>query len=348
MEDDGGATDDTGGRTGSEPDDAQLDSGDDATESGADAEAEFETGDAASPSNGSNGGLFGEDEPTDESVASDDAEDRFDDDRFEDYGYRDFVAAADDPLSTFALDVDTGSYSVGRRFLDEGSLPPHESVRPEEYVNAFDYDYETPRDGLDISVDGGPSPFDENNVLVRIGVQGEVVDAADRGNAALTFVFDTSGSMDRDNRLGLVKESLTILVDELNDDDTVAMVTYSDASGIVLQPTPVSDRDTILDAIDDLGPGGSTNLESGLREGYGLAREVFDEGGINRVVLASDGVANAGVTDPDQLSAMIRDDADNGIAGHQVTAMYEIELADGVDLDDRAELGVVALPGALR
>jgi Ca-activated chloride channel family protein len=377
------------------------------------------------------GGLFDDEEPDDDR--------RFDDNRFEDYGYRDFVAAADDPLSTFALDVDTGSYSVGRRYLDEGALPPRASVRPEEYVNAFDYDYTAPRNGLDVSVDGGPSPFDDDNVLVRVGIQGEIVADEDRGPAALTFVIDTSGSMDRGDRLGLVKESLTLLVDELNDDDRVAIVTYSDSSGIVLESTRVRDRDRIIAAIDELGPGGSTNLESGLREGYALAREVFDEEGINRVVLASDGVANAGVTDPDELAAMIREDADNGIdlvtvgfgmgnyndvtmeqladngdgfyayvdtideaeklfeddltstlltiakdakiqvefdaefieayrligfenrgvrdsdfrddsvdagelgAGHQVTAVYELELAEGVSLDDRAELGVVAL-----
>ena len=144
---------------------------------------------------------------------------------------------------------------------------PSESVRPEEYVNAFDYDYDAPRDGLDISVDGGPSPFDDDNVLVRVGVQGEIVADEDRGDAALTFVIDTSGSMDRDDRLGLVKESLTMLVDELNDDDTVAIVTYSDSSGIVLEPTPVRDRDRIIDAIDELGPGGSTNLEVGPARG---------------------------------------------------------------------------------
>ncbi|MEP1125197.1 MAG: YfbK domain-containing protein, partial [Ilumatobacter sp.] len=305
--------------------------------------------------------------------------------------------------------------------------------------NAFDYDYDAPRDGLEIGVDGGPSPFDEDNVLVRIGVQGEVVDADDRGDATLTFVIDTSGSMDRDDRLGLVKQSLTILVDELEDDDRVAIVTYSDSSGIVLEPTRVSDRDTILDAIDGLESGGSTNLESGLREGYELARNAFNEGGINRVIIASDGVANAGITDVDALGRFIRDDADNGIdlvtvgfglgnfndvlmeqladngdgfyayvdtldeaerlfedeltstlltvakdakiqvefddrfvdsyrligfenrgvrdsdfdndavdagelgAGHQVTAMYEIRLVDGVSLGDRAELGIVAL-----
>ena len=164
------------------------------------------------------GGLFGaEPEPPDDA--------RLEDNTFADYGYRDFVETRDDPLSTFALDVDTGSYSVARRWLDEGQLPPPESVRPEEYVNAFDYDYDAPRDGLEISVDGGPSPFDADNHLIRIGVQGEVVDEEDRGEAALTFVIDTSGSMDRDDRLGLVKESLSILVDELDDDDTVAIVT---------------------------------------------------------------------------------------------------------------------------
>jgi Ca-activated chloride channel family protein len=408
-----------------------------------DVEADFDTSEpatteAASETGG--GGLFEEEEaaPVD-SEAPDDVEDRFDDNRFQDYGYRDFVAAADDPLSTFALDVDTGSYSVGRRFLDEGALPPRESVRPEEYVNAFDYDYSAPRSGLDITVDGGPSPFNEDNVLVRVGVQGEIVSDDERGDATLTFVIDTSGSMDRDDRLDLVKRSLTILVDELNDDDRVAIVTYSDTSGVVLEPTRVGDKDAILEAIDGLSTGGSTNLESGLREGYDLARSAFNEGGINRVIIASDGVANAGITDVDELGRLIREDADDGIdlvtvgfglgnfndvlmeqladngdgfyayvdtideaeklfedelvstlltvakdakiqvnfddqfvdsyrligfenrgvrdsdftnddvdagelgAGHQVTAIYEIDLVDGVSLDDRAELGVVAL-----
>ena len=165
------------------------------------------------------GGLFGAEEPADVDT------DRTQGNTFEDYGYRDFVAAADDPLSTFALDVDTGSYSIARQWLDEGTLPPRESVRPEEYVNAFDYDYDAPREGLELTVDGGPSPFDHDNILVRIGVQGEIVDDRDRAPAALTFVIDTSGSMDRDDRLGLVKDSLAVLVDELDADDTVAIVT---------------------------------------------------------------------------------------------------------------------------
>ncbi len=262
---------------------------------------------------------------------------RFDDNTFRDYGYRQFVSAATDPLSTFALDVDTGSYTVARRWLDEGSLPPIESVRPEEYVNAFDYDYRAPRRGLDITVDGGPSPFTGGDYLVRVGVQGEIVDDEDRGPAALTFVIDTSGSMDRDDRLGLVKSSLEILVDQLEDDDTVAIVTYSDSSGIVLEPTAVRDREVILDAIDRLRPGGSTNLEAGLRTGYDLADSAFRRNGINRVVLASDGVANVGMTDPTALAQMITDDASRGI--DLVTVGFGMGNFNDVTMEQLADQG---------
>ncbi|MEO6571296.1 MAG: von Willebrand factor type A domain-containing protein [Ilumatobacteraceae bacterium] len=293
------------------------------------------------------GGLFG----AEQQPPPDIPDDRLDDNTFADYGYRDFVAVVTDPLSTFALDVDTGSYTVGRRWLEEGRLPPRESVRPEEYLNAFDYDYDASRSGLELTVDGGPSPFDVESQLVRVGVQGEIVDDRDRGPASLTFVVDTSGSMDRDDRLGLVKDSLEILVDELHDDDTVAIVTYDDDSGVVLEPTSVRDRERILDAIDRLRPGGSTNLESGLREGYRLAGESFVRDGINRVVLASDGVANVGVTDPDRLAEMIREDADRGInlvtVGfgmgnfNDVTMEQLADQGDGfyayVDTDDEAE-----------
>ncbi|MDW3213844.1 MAG: von Willebrand factor type A domain-containing protein [Ilumatobacteraceae bacterium] len=290
---------------------------------------------AGAPERGSRdaeGGLFGAAEPADDLDA-----DRTEGNTFEDYGYRDFVDAADDPESTFALDVDTGSFSIARRWLAEGTLPPRESVRPEEYVNAFEYDYDAPRDGLELTVDGGPSPFDDDNVLVRIGVQGEIVDDRDRGAAALTFVIDTSGSMDRDDRLGLVKESLSILVDELDDDDTVAIVTYDDNSGVVLEPTSVRDRGEILDAIERLRPGGSTNLEAGLRQGYALADDAFRRGGINRVVLASDGVANVGVTDPDQLARMIRDDADRGI--NLVTVGFGMGNFNDVTMEQLADQG---------
>ncbi|MEJ7798954.1 MAG: von Willebrand factor type A domain-containing protein, partial [Ilumatobacter sp.] len=287
---------------------------------------------AAAPRNSADaeGGLFGAEEPPPKT-------DRQDGSTFEDYGYRDFVAAATDPLSTFALDVDTGSYSVARRWLDENTLPPRDSVRPEEYINAFRYGYDAPRSGLELTIDGGPSPLDAENLLVRIGVQGQIVDDRDRGPAALTFVVDTSGSMDRDDRLGLVKATLSILVDELDDDDTVAIVTYDDNSGVVLEPTSVRDRKEILDAIDRLRPGGSTNLEAGLREGYALAGDAFRPDGINRVVLASDGVANVGVTDPEQLARMIREDADRGV--NLVTVGFGMGNFNDVTMEQLADQG---------
>ncbi|MDH4278277.1 MAG: von Willebrand factor type A domain-containing protein, partial [Acidimicrobiia bacterium] len=256
--------------------------------------------DGAAPANG---GFFAPSEPEAPDTEA----------NFADYGIRPFVETTRDPLSTFALDVDTGAYTVGRQWLESGQLPPRESVRVEEYVNSFDYDYPAPREGLTVVADGGPSPFDRDNVILRLGVQAEQVSNAERPDAALTFVVDTSGSMDRPNRLGLVKDALAGLTRELSDDDTVAIVTYSDAGQVVLPPTEVRDRNEILDAIDRLRPDGSTNLEAGLAVGYELANEQYRRGGVNRVILASDGIANVGLTDPDGLSRMIRDDADEGI-----------------------------------
>jgi len=233
--------------------------------------------------------------------------------KFQDYGIRTFIETDRDPLSTFALDVDTGAYTLARQWLESGQLPPRESVRVEEYVNAFNYDYPAPREGLTVVADGGPSPFNRDNVILRLGVQAEQVANSDRPDAALTFVIDTSGSMDRPNRLGLVKDSLSGLTRELDDNDSVAIVTYADGGQVILPPTSVRDQDVILDAIDSLRPNGSTNLEAGLEVGYGLANEQYRRGGVNRVILASDGIANVGLTDPDRLATMIRDDADEGI-----------------------------------
>ncbi|MEM9892283.1 MAG: von Willebrand factor type A domain-containing protein [Actinomycetota bacterium] len=253
------------------------------------------------------GGLF------DEAVAVEEERDAEDDNRFVDYGVRPFVPTDVDPLSTFALDVDTASYSIARGWVDGGAVPPIESVRLEEYVNSFSYDYRSPADGLAVSADAGPSPFTEGNVVVRLGVQAEQVANADRPDATLTFVIDTSGSMDRSNRLELVKASLSRLVNELEPRDQIAIVTYSDGADVLLAPTSVEESDVILDAIDSLATTGSTNLEAGLQRGYDLADQAYVDGGINRVILASDGVANVGLTDPDGLAQLIRDDADRGI-----------------------------------
>ena len=261
-------------------------------------------GDTAEQAEAPDGGFF--EEPEEET-------DKEDNNTFEDYGVRPFVEAADDPFSTFALDVDTASYTISQQWLSQGSLPPVESVRVEEFVNSFDYDYRAPDDGLTAVADGGPSPFNSDNVIVRIGVQAEDVSNRERPNANLTFVIDTSGSMDRDDRLGLVKESLTRLVEQLDRGDKIAIVTYSGDAEILLEPTDIRDEDIILDAIDSLRPNGSTNFEAGLEAAYDLANEAFDEDEINRVILASDGVANVGITDPDELVAGIRRDADRGI-----------------------------------
>ncbi len=341
---------------------------DDATsaDSGTDAEAGFNTattddsddgGDAMADEEEADDDMAEEDEPAEEAASDgffgdstddadsglfaeegdEDAEARLENNTFQDYGVRPFVDTDVDNLSTFALDVDTGSYVVTRRWLDEGQIPQPESVRVEEFVNAFDYDYDVPRSGLSLHVDGGPSPFDRGNVLVRVGVQAAVIDDRDRPPAALTFVVDTSGSMDRDDRLGLVKEALAELVDELDRDDTVAIVTYGDSSAIILEPTPARDEREILDAIDDLRPGGSTNLEAGLETAYDLAERAFVEGGINRLILASDGVANVGTTDPDELTRRISDRAINGI--QLVTVGFGMGNYNDVTMEQLADQG---------
>lgn len=216
---------------------------------------------------------------------------------FRDHGVGPFVAAAEDPRSTFGLDVDTGSYTVARRWLDDGVLPPAASVRVEEHLNYFDGGYAAPVDGaFALHVDGAPS-LTSSGTLLRVGVKAREVDAADRPDSMLTFVIDTSGSMTRDDRLGTVKTALSRLVGELRPTDEVAIVTYSDDATRVLPPTPVIEREAILTAIDGLHTEGSTNLEAGLRLGYAVAVGAQRPGAINRVVLASDGVANVGGTD---------------------------------------------------
>ena len=297
------------GRPASSSDDAESAMATDDEEDAIEAEGDVETDAAAGTEAGeaavASGGFFA-DEPAEEL-------DRTANNVFDDSGIRQFVPTEVDPLSTFALDVDTASYSIGRTWADNGQTPPVESVRVEEYVNAFDYDYPTPASGLTVVADGGPSPFDDKTVMLRLGVQAEEVSDADRPDAALTFVVDTSGSMDREDRLGLVKSALIGLVDKLDRDDTVAIVTYSDGADVLLEPTSMRDADLVVEAIERLRPNGSTNLEAGLEQGYALANDGFVPGGINRVILASDGVANVGLTDPDGLVELIRDDADEGI-----------------------------------
>jgi Ca-activated chloride channel homolog len=234
---------------------------------------------------------------------------------FQDPGVNPYVDPVEDGTSTFGLDVDTASYTIAQRFIGDGYLPDPASIRVEEWVNAFEQGYPRPdEDTFAIFADGGPTPFTgRDEVLMRIGIQARDVGDRARQQAALTFVIDTSGSMEREGRLELVKDALARLVDGLREDDTVAIVTFGTDGRILLDPTPASRRREIVGAIDGLWPGGSTNLEDGLRLGYDLARSSLTENGIDRVVLASDGVANVGLTDPDSILAAIARDAAAGI-----------------------------------
>jgi Ca-activated chloride channel family protein len=234
---------------------------------------------------------------------------------YQDPGTNPWVDPARDEHSTFALDVDTASYSIARRYVHDGNQPDPASVRVEEWVNAFAQGYPTPEeDAFAIVADGGPTPFTaEDEVLLRIGLQARTVANRDREQVSLTFVIDTSGSMEQGGRLEMVKDAMRILIKGLDRTDHVSIVSFGNQAQVVLGPTPADGDGAILDAIDRLQPGGSTNLEAGLRLGYELARKTMTENGIDRIVLASDGVANVGLTDPASILETISRDAAAGI-----------------------------------
>ncbi|HSE64535.1 MAG TPA: von Willebrand factor type A domain-containing protein [Thermoanaerobaculia bacterium] len=225
---------------------------------------------------------------------------------FKEYGTNPFVDTDDDKLSTFGLDVDTGSYTVARRYINDGNLPPREAIRVEEFVNAFFYGDGPPARGdFAIRAEAAPTPFMKGDLyrVVRFNVRGRAVDAKDRKPAVLTFVVDVSGSMQYENRLELVKRALGLLLDQLDSSDRVGLVTYGSTAQTVLRPT--SDKESIREAIGRLYPGGATNAEEGLRVGYEVAAQFRRSDGINRVILCSDGVANVGRTGPDSILRVI-------------------------------------------
>ena len=236
---------------------------------------------------------------------------------FKDYGVNPSIDTEDDNLSTFALDVDTGSYTVMRNYLNNGNLPPADSVRVEEYVNYFEQGYPIPpaHQAFGISMDAAPSPFTETERydMLRIGIQGYQVSEEDRKDAALTFVIDVSGSMGQDNRLELVKRSLEMLVEQLRRSDSVSIVVYGSNARVVLDPTTGSDSGEILRAIRSLEPEGATNAEEGIRLGYRMALKAYKPDSINRVILCSDGVANVGNTEADVILSEVKGYVDEGV-----------------------------------
>ncbi|MDX3642837.1 vWA domain-containing protein [Streptomyces sp. MB09-02B] len=220
---------------------------------------------------------------------------------------RDSAPTPDDFLSTFALDVDTASYGYARRTLADGSLPDPSTVRPEEFVNSFRQDYERPDgDGFSVTVDGARTTGDGEDgswSLVRVGLATRAAgDDGERPPAALTFVIDVSGSMAEPGRLDLAQEALRTMTNRLRDDDSVAIVTFSDQAETVLPMTRLDDdRDEVLDAVDSLEPTDSTNLAAGVETGYETAVDGLRKGATNRVVLLSDALANTGATDADTI-----------------------------------------------
>ena len=234
---------------------------------------------------------------------------------FQHYGVNPFIDTEDDQFSTFAIDVDTASYTVARKFLDDGFLPDQNAVRVEEFVNYFDQGYEVPtEDAFAIHIEGSPSPFGgSSHWLMRVGLQGKDLLEEERQDATLVFTIDISGSMAREDRLGLVKQSLHLLVDELRSDDKVAIVTYGDRGSVLLEATEGRNKGEILQAIDSLQSGGSTYVEDGLKVAYRLAVDEVEPGRITRVMVLSDGVGNVGNTGPDSILNQIQEYVDQGV-----------------------------------
>jgi len=238
-------------------------------------------------------------------------------DSYEAVGTNPFVYTGHDPFSTFAADVDTASYDIFRRDIEDGFLPQPASVRLEEYVNYFSYDYPFLPTRADhpfsISLTAAPGLSGYDTTLLRVGIQGKVIPASAKPPANLVFLADVSGSMTASDKLPLLKHLLTTALDYLDEDDMISIVTYASGTGVALSPTPVSERDTIEDALEGLAAGGSTSGAAGLDLAYSQAESAFIEGGINHVLLCTDGDFNVGPSSTGELVDFIVEKRETGI-----------------------------------
>lgn len=220
------------------------------------------------------------------------------------------------PLSTFAIDVDRASYSNIRRFIENGKLPPKDAVRIEEMINYFNYDYPTPtskKRPFKVFSQLTECPWNNENKLLHIGLQGRKIETKNLPASNLVFLIDVSGSMNNHNKLPLVKESFKLLVNNLRDEDNVAIVTYAGIAGVALESTSAKDKTKIIQAIDLLGAGGSTAGAQGIKTAYDIARKHFKQDGNNRVILATDGDFNVGIRDNDELVKLIEKERNSGV-----------------------------------
>jgi Ca-activated chloride channel homolog len=241
-----------------------------------------------------------------------------------------FRRVADHPLSTFSIDVDTASYTNVRRFLNEGRLPPPDAVRVEEMINYFKYDYALPRgkDPVAITTEVGAAPWNPRHRLALVGIKAAPIELARTPPRNLTFLLDVSGSMAPPNRLPLVKTAMQMLVDTLRPEDRVAIVVYAGATGVALEPTSGDKKTVINSAIAELRASGSTHGSAGIQLAYELAERHFIKGGINRVILATDGDFNVGITSREGLTRLIEQKRETGIF-LSVLGVGDYNLMDG-------------------
>ena len=226
-----------------------------------------------------------------------------------------FYLVSQEPLATFSVDVDTASYANVRRFLTQRMLPPPDAVRIEEMINYFTYDYESPSDGRPVRVSAqvASAPWNPEHRLVRIGIQGQRIERNERAASNLVFLIDVSGSMSSADKLPLLKNGMKLLVEQLGENDRVAIVVYAGASGLALESTPGDQTERLIRALDRLSAGGSTNGGEGIELAYETAVANFIEGGVNRVILATDGDFNIGVTNNGALTRLIEEKAETGV-----------------------------------
>lgn len=237
-------------------------------------------------------------------------------DRIEDFKTNPVHAALEDPVSTFSIDVDTASYSFVRGSLKQGTLPQADTVRVEEMINYFPYDWKGPESAstpFNSTVSIMPTPWNTHTRLMHVAIKGFDVKPTEQPKANLVFLIDVSGSMDEPDKLPLLKSAFRLLVSKLKADDTISIVTYAGDAGTVLEPTKASEKDKILSAIDNLTPGGSTAGEAGIKEAYRLAQKSFVKDGVNRVMLATDGDFNVGQSDDDDLKRLIEKERKTGV-----------------------------------
>ncbi len=229
-------------------------------------------------------------------------------DKFTDIVSNPVKVAADEPVSTFSIDVDTSSYAFMRASLNNNTLPQKDAVRVEELINYFPYDYAVPSDRSEpfkATVSVFPTPWNANTKLMHVGIKGFTINGSERPPANLVFLIDTSGSMDEPNKLPLLRNAMKLLVETLGPNDSVAIVTYAGNAGTVLEPTKAANKARILAALDGLTSAGSTAGAEGIRQAYQLAELNLNKLGVNRVILATDGDFNVGITDPEELKSFV-------------------------------------------